>query len=45
MECHRLRREVAALQRMLIDSGVELGSLVRRETARAGDLFQPLLPF
>ena len=45
MECHRLRREVAALRRMLIDSGVELGSLVRSETARAGDLFQPLLPF
>lgn len=45
MECHRLRREVATLRRTLIDSGVELGNLVPSEAARAGDWFQPLLPF
>lgn len=45
MECYRLRREVASLRRMLIDSGVELGSLVPSEAARASDWVQPLLPF
>lgn len=45
MECHRLRREVAALRRTLIDSGVELSSVISSGSANPGDLFQPLLPF
>jgi DNA-binding NtrC family response regulator len=45
MECHHLRREVAALRRTLIESGVELASLVPSEGAKASELFQPLLPF
>jgi DNA-binding NtrC family response regulator len=44
VECHRLRREVAAL-RTLISSGVELGSLIPSGGANPSDLFQPLLPF
>ncbi len=34
MECHRLRREVAALRRTLIESGAEWGSLVPSEGAK-----------
>lgn len=45
MECHRLRCEVAVLRRTLIESGVELGSLVASGRANPSDVFQPLLPF
>lgn len=45
IECHRLRREVAELRRTLIESGVELGSLMRGLVSETDEVFQPLLPY
>lgn len=45
IECHRLRQEVTELRQALIDSGVELGSLMRGLVAEAEKVYQPLLPY
>ena len=45
IECHRLREEVAELRRTLVESGLELGCLMRSLVAETDSVFQPTLPY
>jgi hypothetical protein len=45
IECYRLRQEVAELRRTLVESGVELGSLMRSLVAETDEVFQSPLPY
>ena len=45
MECYRLRQEVAELRRTLVESGRELGCLMRSVVAETDEVFQPPLPY
>lgn len=44
-ECHRLRQEIAGLRKTLIDSGVELGNLMRSLIPESDEVVQPTLPY
>ncbi|WP_447985725.1 response regulator [Nitrospira sp. Nam74] len=45
IECYRLRQEVAELRRTLVESGLELGCLMRRLAAETDEVFQQPLPY
>jgi DNA-binding NtrC family response regulator len=45
IECHRLRQEVSELRRTLIDSGVDLGSLMSGLIEEKLEVFQTPLPY
>lgn len=45
IECHRLRQQVAELRQMLIQAGLEWGSIIPGLLAETEEVFQPSLPY
>ena len=45
IDCHRLRKEVTELRRMLVECGVELGVLVHNWATETDEYFQAQLPY